>query len=634
MSAQGPSSPSRREVLQAALAASATAAGAFASVRPAMAIAAAPLTGSATALAAGAVEGAGAVPDAKQFLTTYQTEFQKLYTAAAGAQWIASTDVKDEHTHAAVTAQQALDRFIGAPDRMAAIRALREDAWRHDELTNRQLFKAWMAAAHAPGNIPDLVKARTEAEAAQNQTQNGFTYEMTTAGGEKKKVGANDIDDILIKSSNLDERRAAWEASKEIGKACRPGLIKLRELRNQVGRGLGFSSFFGLEVADYGMPVSELMSLMKTVIEQTRPMFEQLHCYTKHILAKRYGQPVPRRIPAHWLGNRWGQEWPGIVAGVDLDPLFKDKTPEWIIQQAERFYVSMGMPTLPKSFWEKSDLYDLPADAPRKKNRHASAWHVDLDHDVRSLMSVKSDANWFSTTHHELGHIYYYLAYTDAGVPLMLREGANRAFHEGIGDLITLASKQKPYLAEIGLLKPGAGGDDTQWLLSQALDGNIVLMPWACGTMTHFEHALYEEELPAGKLNAKWWEYVQTLQGIDPPAGARGEEYCDAASKTHINDDPAQYYDYAMGTLIVYQVHDYIARKILKQDPRNCNYYGRKDVGEYLSSLLKLGATRDWRQVIQDYTGEPLSARAMLDYYAPLMEFLKKENAGRDVGFA
>ncbi|TWT40006.1 Angiotensin-converting enzyme [Phycisphaerae bacterium RAS1] len=570
--------------------------------------------------------------DVNKWLRQYERGFQPLYTKASSAAWIAGTDVSDEHTAASVAAQQELDRFVGDKARMEQIASLRAQTWRNPPLVNRQLEKAWMAAAHAPGSIPELVKQRAEAEGNQSKTQDGFAFKLKTPTGEKP-VNTNDIDEVLMKSGNLDERLAAWTASKEIGVALRPGLIKLQELRNRVGRELKFSSFFGLEVADYGVAVSDLMSLMKTVLEQTRPLYEQLHCYAKHKLAKKFGQPPPRRIPAHWLPNRWGQEWPGLEESVDLDPLFKDRSPQWIIEQAERFYTSMGMPKLPKTFWAKSDLYDLPADATRKKNRHASAWHIDLEQDVRSLMSVKSDASWFSTTHHELGHIYYYLAYTNAKAPLLLRTGANRAFHEGIGDLIALASKQQPYLMEIGILKSDFKADPARWLLAQALDGNFVFLPFACGTMTGFEHDLYERDLPAVKLNARWWELVQQHQGIDPPA-PRGEEFCDAASKTHINDDPAGYYDYAIGTLIVYQLHDYIARKILKQDPRACNYYGRKDVGEYLSSLLKLGASRDWREVLRDFTGEDLSARAMMDYYAPLMEFLKKENAGKDAAFA
>ena len=63
-----------------------------------------------------------------------------------------------------------------------------------------------------------------------------------------------------------------------------------------------------------------------------------------------------------------------------------------------------------------------PASA-RKKNAHASAWHIDRAQDVRSLMSVEANQQWFGTAHHELGHIYYYLAYSRPEVPYLLREG-------------------------------------------------------------------------------------------------------------------------------------------------------------------------------------------------------------------
>ncbi|MEE8169669.1 MAG: M2 family metallopeptidase, partial [Phycisphaerae bacterium] len=367
---------------------------------------------------------------------------------------------------------------------MNTIKALRGRAWALDSLDARQLDRAWLLAAEAPGTLPALTKERAETEAKQSQTQDGYTFVIKQPGGETRNCSANDIDQVLRESKALDARLAAWDASKEIGVALKPGLTNLQRLRNGVARELDFSSYFGLKVADYGMSVPEMMQLMRTVLEQTRPLFEQLHCYVKHTLAKRFGQPVPRRIPAHWLPNRWGQEWPGLVESVNLDPLFKEKTPHWIIEQAEEFYVSMGFPKLPPVFWKKSDLYELPPGATRKKNSHASAWHIDLDRDVRSLMSVKADPYWFNTTHHELGHIYYFMSYSTGGVPILLREGANRAFHEGVGDLIGLASAQRPYLAEIGLLSGSEQVDPIRWLLAEALGGNMVFLPFGCGTMT------------------------------------------------------------------------------------------------------------------------------------------------------
>ena len=79
------------------------------------------------------------------------------------------------------------------------------------------------------------------------------------------------------------------------------------------------------------------------------------------------------------------------------------------------------------------------------------------------------------------------------------------------------------------------------------------------------------------------------------PPGGRDPELCDACTKTHINDDAAEYYDYALATLIKFQLHDHICTKILKQDVRACDYSGNKEVGAFLKGILSLGATRDWR---------------------------------------
>ena len=60
-------------------------------------------------------------------------------------------------------------------------------------------------------------------------------------------------------------------------------------------------------------------------------------------------------------------------------------------------------------------------------------------------MTIEPDSRWFTTAHHELGHLYYYISYSTPRSRTSPR-GANRAFHEAIGDLIGLAAGQRPYL--------------------------------------------------------------------------------------------------------------------------------------------------------------------------------------------
>ncbi len=569
---------------------------------------------------------------ANEFLIMYNSLYQSLATVTNESQWSSSTDVTEQHTGERIGADKSFAAMIGSKYIIEKSHSLLKSKNELDKLTIKQLEKILYNAAHYPGTIPNVVAERVVAEANQSAVLDGFrfcdTYEKDSC---VKVTTPNEMQNILSTSTNLQERQHAWEVSKQTGPALKPGLIKLQNLRNQMAKETGYNSYFDLEVSDYGMSVSEMMQLMNKTLEEIKPLYQQLHYYAKNKLAEKFKQPIPRKIPAHWIGNRWSQAWPGIAEGVDLDNLFKDKKPEWIIEQAERFYTSMGMPKLPQSFWEKSDLYELPPNAPRKKNTHASAWHINLDNDVRSLMSVKADHNWFETTHHELGHIYYYLAYSNPNVPITLREGANRAFHEAIGDLISIAARQVPYLKEIGVMPKDMKVDQTQWLLSEAFDA-IVFIPWSAGTMTHWEHDFYEKKLSPNQYNKQWWEYVEKFQGIEPPT-PRGEEFCDAATKTHINDDPAQYYDYALAFLIKYQLHNYIAKNILKQDPHNCNYYGNKEVGKWLWDLLKLGGTKDWRIVIKEKTGEDISPKGMLEYFQPVMEYLKKQNTEKNVGW-
>jgi peptidyl-dipeptidase A len=525
---------------------------------------------------------------ASNFLKHYVDGYLPLYKASSEAAWAASTDVSEAHTAEQIVRGQALNEFVGSPRVIGAIKMYLGPRQKLTELTARQFEKVRLKAAEAPGTIPEIVKARTEAEAKQSATQDGFVYTLERPGKPPEHPSANDIDRALLGSRDLLERQAVWETSKTIGGPLREGLLKVRDLRNRVAREMGFPSFFALQVADYGMTVDQMITLCDGIVEEVRPLYENLHAWAGRALATRYKAPVPEGpIPAHWLPNRWGQNWPGLVEGVDADGPFKGKTPEFITRQAEAFYVSLGFPKLPPSFYEKSDLYPADPKSGRKKNSHASAWHIDLKEDVRSLMSIEADMQWFSTAHHELGHIYYYMSYSTPKVPILLREGANRAYHEAIGELMSLASGQRPYLKSVGLLSDAAAkADPVTWLLDTALDGSsIVFLPFSAGTMTHFERDFYEGAIPDNALNAAWWGHVRRYQGIVPP-GPRAETLCDPATKTHINDDPAQYYDYAIATVLKFQLHDHIARVILKQDPHDCNYFGNLEVGKFLRGIL------------------------------------------------
>ena len=565
---------------------------------------------------------------ADRFLDVVNATYKALVYVQSQAQWDAATDVTPEHDAAAEVAGKAMAAFAGNPALIDEAKALLKSRNDLRPTSVRQLEWVLLNAAEGPMTNPKLVGERIVAETQQASTLNAFAFKL-----DGKPITANQIDNTLGKSRDLEERRAVWEASKESGAALKPGLVKLQQLRNGVARELDYPDYFALQVAKYGMTTDEMVRLQDGFMRELRPLYLQLHTWAKHELAKRYGQPVPDRIPAHWINNRWSQNWTGLVDAANLDDRFKDKSQEWIVKTAERFYIGLGFSPLPATFWTLSDLYPVKAGETRKKNTHASCWHMDLENDIRSLQSVEPNDYWFKAAHHELGHGYYFTSYARPDVPPLLRTGANPSFHEGMGELITLASAQLPYLQSTGILPKDYKADPTAFLLEEAFaNSGAPFIFWASGTMTHWEADVYAKNLPPDQWNARWWQYVRDFQGVEPPS-PRGEEYCDAATKTHINDTPAYYYSYAIAQVFKFQLHDHIARKILKQDPRSCNYADNKEVGAFLKGIMEKGATEDWRKVLRDATGEDLSTRAMVEYFKPLMAWLEKQNKGRKIGW-
>ncbi len=565
--------------------------------------------------------------EVQRYLNRYGPEYQRLSTAAQEAQWAAQTHIveNDDSASARVrAAEEALAEFTGSTENIELSRAYLRRKRELSKLQVRELETILRKAGGNPQTARTLVQQRIAAEAKQTELLYGFKYVL-----DGNPTTTTELDAILRTETDPALRLRAWEASKAVGPALREGLVGLRNLRNEVVRALGHADYFAYMASEYGMLPGELKQQLYEIQRELRPLYRELHTWARYELAGRYGEPVPDLLPAHWLPDRWGQDWSALapVEGLDLDSALRDKTPQWLVEQGDRFYQSIGFDPVPPTFWERSSLLPVPADAGYSKNNHASAWHVDLDRDVRCLMSVVPTGSYYETVHHELGHIHYFLQYSTPQVPFVLREGASRAFHEAFGSMMGLAASQPRFIQAVGLDVGTQRPDAMQLMLQEALN-YVVFMPWSAGVMFEWEREIYTQALPPDRWNQRWWELVEKYQGIAPPS-VRDERFCDPATKTHVNDDPAAYYDYALSYVLLFQLHDHIAHNILREDPHDTCYYGRKEVGDFLKGLMRHGATVDWIELLRERTGSPLSARAMVDYFDPLRRRLAEINSGR-----
>jgi peptidyl-dipeptidase A len=71
------------------------------------------------------------------------------------------------------------------------------------------------------------------------------------------------------------------------------------------------------------------------------------------------------------------------------------------------------------------------------------------------------------------------------------------------------------------------------------------------------------------------------------------------------------------------------------QGPLNrCSFYGSKAAGDRLNAMLSVGASQPWPVALKAMTGtDRADASAIVDYFQPLLVWLRQQNAGEKKGW-
>jgi peptidyl-dipeptidase A len=66
-----------------------------------------------------------------------------------------------------------------------------------------------------------------------------------------------------------------------------------------------------------------------------------------------------------------------------------------------------------------------------------------------------------------------------------------------------------------------------------------------------------------------------------------------------------------------------------------CDFHGNAAAGRKYREMLAAGASRPWQQTLRSFAGtDRVDAAPLLEYFAPLREWLAQENAGRACGWS
>ncbi len=449
-----------------------------------------------------------------------------------------------------------------------------------------------------------------------------------------------ELERVLAENRDYDAQLEAWQGWRTVSPAMREDYKRFIELTNEGAQELGFRDTGHLWRSAYDMDADAFYDEADRLWTQVKPLYDQLHCHVRATLHEQYGDRVPADgpIPAHLLGNMWAQSWDNLypllepyqgVSDLDVDAALEaqDYDAARMTKLAEDFFVSLGMGRLPESFWERS-MFTKPRD--RDVQCHASAWDIDLQGDVRIKMCIEPTKEMLTTIYHELGHLYYDLAYNHQ--PYLYQAGAHDGFHEGIGDTLEL-SLTPGYLQEIGLIGEYTPSDEA--VVNQQMKlalAKIAFLPFS-KVVDQWRWDAFAGTATSEQLNARWWELREQFQGVAAPI-ERSEADFDPGAKFHVpNNTP--YTRYFLAHILQFQFHRSLCEAAGFEGPlHECSIYGSEQAGEKLSAMLALGSSMPWQDALEQLTGSrEMDATAIIDYFAPLMGYLEAQNQGRQCGW-
>lgn len=571
------------------------------------------------------------VEEAEKFITDTENLLEDLSIKQSRASWVQANFITDD-TEA--IAAQASQEFIEATTKIAQ-EVKRFDGMELPSVLARKfkLLKLSLFSLSDPEEQAEVARLSTSLEADYGKGK--ACADTGKHAGECLPIG--EVEQVFEASRDPEEMKEIWKSWRAIGAPMRQRYTRFVELQNKGAQELGFENMGAMWKSNYDMTPEQFASEVERLWDQVRPLYESLHAYVRSRLVRQYGnQAVTEEglIRSDLLGNPWAQDWSniyplvsvkGIGTGYDLTAILKQKKVDALgmVRYGEDFFKSLGFESLPETFWERS-LFLKPRD--REVVCHASAWSMDYQDDLRLKMCIQIRGEDFITIHHELGHNIYQRAYNKQ--PYLFQNGANDGFHEAIGDTIALAITPA-YLQQVGLLQTLPKSDEIALLLRQALD-KVAFLPFGI-MIDQWRWKAMDGSLKPADYNKGWWELREKYQGVAPPI-TRSEQDFDPGAKYHV---PANvpYTRYFLAHILQFQFYRSLCSEAGYKGPLyGCTFYNNKQAGAKLNAMLEMGMSQPWQEALKAITGEDkMDATAIMEYFAPLKQWLDEQNAAADV---
>src|SRR5215207_57802 len=431
-------------------------------------------------------------------------------------------------------------------------------------------------APRDPAKRAELTKLGSRLEAAYGEAK------YCPAGkGPEACQNIDQLSETLATSRNYDRLTEAWKGWHDIGAPMRDNYTRFAALANEGARELGFKDLGVMWRARYDMPPEQFDREAEKLWGQVKPLYDQLHCHARAQLAGKYGEqkvPAGKPIPAHLFGNMWAQQWNKIYDDL-LKPYPASNLESADRQLKAQKWDAMRMTKSAESAYTSLGFAALPQSfwersmLTRPRDRevvcHASAWDMSGD--------PNND---------------------DVRIKMCIQPTEEAVINQ----------QMKVALEKIAFLPFGRLIDLWRW-------------------------QLFSGEITPANYNQAWWDLRKRYQGIVPPV-ARTEKDFDPGAKYHIPGN-TPYTRYFLSFILQFQFHKALCEASGFAGPlHECSVFGNAEAGRRFAEMLALGASQPWQDTLEKLTGtRDIDASAIIEYFQPMMGWLKEQNTNRQCGW-
>jgi peptidyl-dipeptidase A len=411
-------------------------------------------------------------------------------------------------------------------------------------------------------------------------------YASFRAKVDGKEMSENDLRDILSNEINVEKRKKAYFASKEIGDILAPHIIEVVKLRNEAAKILGYKNYFEMSLDLQEISKEKLLKTFDEISKRTENVYNDMieDIYDK--LSKKY--KVSKEEIGPWaFKDPFSQMDP--LEEDSLKAVFENKD---VLEISKKYYEKMGFNI--DDLIKNSDLYER-----ENKNQHAFCIAINRKGDVRTLNNIKPNIKWQETLLHEFGHALYYL-YIDKNLPWLLINVPHTLNTEAIAMFMGRQAYDPEFLKEFLNVNNKELLED----MKRGFKRRQLIFSRSALLITEFEKNMYAN--PDQNLNILWWDLVEKHQKIKRPENRENKN--DWASKYHVGLAPVYYYAYMYG-----EVYASSLSKRLKEVTNSDVVWNKKAAKYLIDKVFDVGAKYRWDKAIEFSQDEKFSIDAWVE---------------------